>query len=101
MTVYLASVKHEPARYKDHLREYLAMGMEISRGSNLWTYEDILEAGELSPAAACRHPLIDDASAAATFEVASGINAFMPLEYDNRAATATMALEEPMPTVGS
>jgi hypothetical protein len=37
VTVYLASVLHEPARYKDRLREYIAIGRDVSRGINLWT----------------------------------------------------------------
>ncbi len=34
--VYLASVTRSAARYKDHLRQYLAVGVDIARGRNLW-----------------------------------------------------------------
>jgi len=34
--VYLASVIRSAARYKDHLRQYLAVGVDIARGQNLW-----------------------------------------------------------------
>jgi hypothetical protein len=35
VTVYLASVRFDPARYKDHLRQYLAIGADVARGENL------------------------------------------------------------------
>lgn len=34
--VYLASVTRSAAHYKDHLRQYLAVGVDIARGQNLW-----------------------------------------------------------------
>lgn len=34
--VYLASVTRSALHYKQHLRQYLAMGVEIARGRNLW-----------------------------------------------------------------
>ena len=36
VAVYLASVKRDAARYKDHLRRYLAMGEDVARGRLLW-----------------------------------------------------------------
>ncbi len=35
VVVYLASVRFDPARYKDHLRAYLAVGRDVARGANL------------------------------------------------------------------
>ncbi|HEY8506468.1 MAG TPA: hypothetical protein VIL46_17935 [Gemmataceae bacterium] len=35
VAVYLASVRFDPARYKDHLRDYLAVGREVAQGKNL------------------------------------------------------------------
>ncbi len=35
--VYLASVRRSAARYKDHLRQYLSIGVGIARGENLST----------------------------------------------------------------
>jgi hypothetical protein len=80
VTVYLAAVMHEPAKYKDHLREYLAMGIEIFRGNNLWTDGGVSEAGEPSAAANPIPPVGDD-PAAVTFQVAYGVTGFMEKEF--------------------
>jgi hypothetical protein len=37
VAVYLASVLRNPAQYLDRLRQYLAIGVEVSQGTNLWT----------------------------------------------------------------
>jgi hypothetical protein len=37
VTVYLASVLRDPTRYKDYLRQYLDLGVEVALGRNLWT----------------------------------------------------------------
>jgi hypothetical protein len=37
VAVYLAAVRRDPAHYRDHLRQYLALGLEVARGNNLWT----------------------------------------------------------------
>lgn len=39
VAVYLASVRHSAARYKEHLQQFLALGEQIARGENLWTEE--------------------------------------------------------------
>jgi hypothetical protein len=49
VTVYLASVQHEPIRYKDHLRQYLEVGLEVSRGINTWREDGMTD--ELQPSA--------------------------------------------------
>jgi hypothetical protein len=36
VTVYLACVQRNPTRYKDRLRQYLSVGIEVFRGANLW-----------------------------------------------------------------
>lgn len=36
VAVYLAAVRRDPARYRDRLRQYLAVGLEVARGDNLW-----------------------------------------------------------------
>lgn len=36
VAVYLASVRREPARYKERLQQFLALGLEIACGENLW-----------------------------------------------------------------
>ncbi len=41
VSVYLASVARSAARYKDHLRQYLSLGVGIARGENLWDVCDI------------------------------------------------------------
>jgi hypothetical protein len=46
VAVYLASVMRDPARYKDRLRHYLSLGIEISRGNNLWTPYGVNESVE-------------------------------------------------------
>ena len=53
--VYLASVTRSAAYYKDHLRQYLALGCEIARGENLWC-ERGLEPKRLDPATAASVP---------------------------------------------
>jgi hypothetical protein len=35
VVVYLASVRFDPARYKNYLRQYLEVGLEVARGLNL------------------------------------------------------------------
>ena len=59
--VYLASVIRSPARYKNVMRQYLAIGLEIARGENLWysgeTQSARLDSGTASPVRAFRmHP---------------------------------------------
>lgn len=56
VAVYLAAAIREPARYKLHLRHYLALGEEIARGHNLWRDEAFekelrLDAPDASPLA--------------------------------------------------
>lgn len=36
VAVYLASVRKQPARYRERLRQFLEIGLEIARGRNLW-----------------------------------------------------------------
>ncbi|MGE3804584.1 MAG: hypothetical protein AB7K24_07915 [Gemmataceae bacterium] len=36
VAVYLASVKRDPARYRDRLRQFLSVGLEVARGESLW-----------------------------------------------------------------
>lgn len=40
VTIYLASVRRNPRRYKDTLRQYLDLGAAIARGERLWTAHD-------------------------------------------------------------
>jgi hypothetical protein len=70
VTVYLASVLNDPARYKDHLREYLAVGMEVSRGINLWTDDGASEAVEAEAVAVGPVLSAGDEPAGATFQLA-------------------------------
>jgi hypothetical protein len=41
VTIYLAAVRRNPARYKDVLRQYLDLGLAIARGQHLWISDDI------------------------------------------------------------
>ncbi|MFO0850716.1 MAG: hypothetical protein U0871_19490 [Gemmataceae bacterium] len=51
VAVYLASVRYDPARYKAHLREYLAIGREVARGTLLTPNPDpVLPATPAAPA---------------------------------------------------
>lgn len=43
VAVYLASVKCDPRRYKEHLRNYLALGRAIAAGKTLWAEPQRLE----------------------------------------------------------
>lgn len=43
VVVYLASVRFDPARYKQHLRNYLAIGTEVARGVLLPPAPDIVD----------------------------------------------------------
>jgi hypothetical protein len=43
VSVYLASILHDPTRYKERLRQYLSLGIEVSNGINLWTEGGVSE----------------------------------------------------------
>ena len=47
--VYLASVTRSAARYQDHLRQYLAVGIDVARGHHLW-HEPASEPSRIDPA---------------------------------------------------
>jgi hypothetical protein len=74
VAVYLASVLNDPARYKDHLRQYLAVGIEVSRGTNLWTEDGACEPVEAAAGAPGSVSPSGDDHAETTFQVAYGLN---------------------------
>jgi hypothetical protein len=43
VVVYLASVRFDPARYKQHLRQYLAVGLDVARGHLLPPAPDFVD----------------------------------------------------------
>lgn len=43
VAVYLASVRRDPARYKERLQQFLALGLEIASGDNLWPMPEPME----------------------------------------------------------
>lgn len=50
VAVYLAAVKLDAANYKHKLRRFLALGLEVARGNNLWYADRQLHPVRLDPA---------------------------------------------------
>jgi hypothetical protein len=48
VSVYLAAVAREPLKYRQRLAEYLALGLEIARGNNLWSAPTITPEGAMA-----------------------------------------------------
>ena len=88
VAVYLASVLRDPAQYTDRLRQYLAVGVEVSQGTNLWTDGGTMPFAEEEASSVGPIPTAETAPVGQTLQIPVGLTGVVAEELLVQAPSA-------------